>query len=65
MPTIRETVHHASGTYVAGTVLPVSHELVKAAPGLFDDDESPVESASAAPGEKRPARRKPAKSDAD
>lgn len=61
MPTIKETVHHASGTYVKGTVLPSSHELVKAAPDLFEvDDVSHVESATAAPGEKRSTKR-PAK----
>jgi hypothetical protein len=58
VPTIKETVHHASGTYVKGTVLPASHELVKAGPELFDADDGPqVESATAAPGEKRSTKR--------
>jgi hypothetical protein len=61
VPTIKETVHHASGTYVKGTVLPASHELAKAAPDLFDAADTPtVESATAAPGEKRSTKR-PAK----
>ena len=60
MPTLRETVHHASGTYVSGCVLPANHELVKAAPHLFDADEPSIEQATAAPGEKRAVRR-PAK----
>lgn len=64
MPTLRETVHHSSGTYVAGCVLPASHELVKAVPHLFGDDDAPViEAATAAPGEVR-ATRRPAKKSA-
>ena len=61
MPTLRETVHHASGTYVAGCVLPADHELVTAAPHLFTDDGPVVEQASAAPGEKRAVKRPAAK----
>lgn len=37
MPVLRETVHHASGTFVAGTELAASHPLVLAGPHLFDD----------------------------
>lgn len=40
MPRLTETVHHASGTFVAGTVLPADHPFVKAAPHLFVADEA-------------------------
>lgn len=37
MPTLKQTVHHASGTYVAGAELAADHPLVVAGPHLFDD----------------------------
>jgi hypothetical protein len=37
VPTLKQTVHHASGTYVAGAELAVDHPLVVAGPHLFDD----------------------------
>ena len=39
MPRLTETVHHASGTYETGSVLPADHPLVKAGPHLFVADE--------------------------
>lgn len=39
MPRLTETVHHASGTYESGSVLPADHPLVKAGPHLFVADE--------------------------
>lgn len=39
MPRLTETVHHASGTYETGTILPADHPLVKAGPHLFVTDE--------------------------
>lgn len=37
MPTLKQTVHHASGTYVAGAELAADHPLAVAGPHLFDD----------------------------
>lgn len=37
MPTLKQTVHHASGTFVAGAELAADHPLVVAGPHLFDD----------------------------
>lgn len=53
MPKIRQTVHHSTGTYVRGSVLPATHPLVVAAPHLFDATGGGVEQATAEPGEKR------------
>jgi hypothetical protein len=59
MPIINQTVHHASGTYVAGDELPDDHELVRQSPELFDGV-AQIERATSAPGEKR-ATKRPAK----
>lgn len=37
MPILKQTVHHASGTFVAGAELAADHPLVVAGPHLFDD----------------------------
>lgn len=54
MPVLRETVHHASGTFVAGVELPDDHPLVVDAPALFVAA-PPVETATVkrAPGRPR------------
>jgi hypothetical protein len=54
MPVLRETVHHASGTFVAGVELPDDHPLVVDAPALFVAA-PPVETAAVkrAPGRPR------------
>ena len=57
MPKILQTVHHSTGTYVKGTDLPGDHSLVRSAPHLFSVEQV-VESATAAPGEKRASVRK-------
>lgn len=36
MPTIKETIHHASGTYEKGAEVGTDHPLFVAAPHLFD-----------------------------
>jgi hypothetical protein len=36
MPVLTETVHHASGTFTKGDVLPVDHPLVVDGPHLFE-----------------------------
>lgn len=55
MPVIKETVHHASGTYVKGADLAADHPLVVAAPHLFEAVEAPLVDAPAkrGPGRQR------------
>jgi hypothetical protein len=42
VPTLKQTVHHASGTYVSGAELAADHPLVVAGPHLFDDVTPPA-----------------------
>lgn len=63
MAILRETVHHALGTFARGAELPDNHPLVVAAPDLFDAigtatvDRSTY-TATAKPG--RPRKQQPA-----
>lgn len=58
MPVLIETVHHASGTYAKGDVLPADHPLVIDGPHLFEpSDVAPeVEVVSAKRGPGRPRK---------
>lgn len=53
MPVLIETVHHASGTFVKGDVLPVDHPLVAAGPHLFESFESEPAPVKRGPGRPR------------
>lgn len=59
MAILRETIHHALGTFPAGAELPDDHPLVVAVPQFFDEIGTPVAvdrssyTATAKPGRSR------------
>lgn len=60
MAILKETVHHALGTFPAGANLPDDHPLVRAAPQLFTDigngPDPAIYDGTAKPGRPRKAR---------